>query len=461
MVAVRDPEDLRKSALEHLWMHSGDWIEMAEEGGPDIIMEAKGIRVTDSEGKTWIDARGGYGSVNLGYGRTEIADAVREQMLKLQYFPNGTTTEPLVRLTEKLAQITPGDLERTWAVCGGSEANDTSIKIARAYHRRMGEPGRYKIISRYGSYHGATGGTLFLGGRSPSAERSDYEPAYPGMVYAPQPNPYRCELGGQTASECAVLCAQATEDLIVFHGPKTVAAVIAEAQSSATGAAVPGPEYWPMLRDICDRHGVILIADEVVTGFGRTGKWFGMDHWGVTPDIMSLAKGIVSSYLPFGASISSKKVADAFAGEENVFNQVLTNGGHPVSAVAALKNIEIMENEGIVQNSAETGAYFKEQLEMLKDEHPIIGDVRGLGLLLALELVSDRETKALFPKELEVPERLTEKFRQRGLVLPILGEYLNLHPPLCITPSEVDEIVVVLDEAFGELESELGISRAA
>ena len=152
-----------------------------------------------------------------------------------------------------------------------------------------------------------------------------------------------------------MLCAQAVEDLIVFHGPKTVAAVIAEAQSSATGAAVPGPEYWPMLRDICDRHGVILIADEVVTGFGRTGKWFGMDHWGVTPDIMSLAKGIVSSYLPFGASIASKKVADAFAGEENVFNQVLTNGGHPVSAVAALKNIEIMENEGIVQNSAETG----------------------------------------------------------------------------------------------------------
>ena len=461
MVAVRDPEDLRKSALEHLWMHSGDWIGMAEEGGPAIIMEGKGIRVTDAEGNSWIDVMGGYSSVSIGYGRTEIAEVVRDQMNKMTYFPNGTTTEPLVRLTEKLAQITPGDLERTWAVTGGSEANDTSIKIARAYHRRNGEAGRYKIISRRGSYHGATGGTLFLGGRSPSSERSDYEPQYPGMVYAPQPNPYRCELGGQTPSECAVLCAQAIEDLILFHGPKTVAAVIAEPFSTSVGASVPGPEYWPMLRDICDRHGVVLIADEVINGFGRTGKWFGMDHWGVVPDIMSVAKGIVSSYLPLGASIASKKVADAFAGEDNVFQATLTNGGHPVSAAAALKNIEIMEKEGLVQNSAETGAYCLEQLQLLKDEHPIIGDARGIGLILAMELVSDRETKAPFPKDLNVGDRLTEKFRQRGLLLRNDGAHVNLSPPLCITRSEVDEIVIALDGALGELESELDISRTA
>ena len=457
MAAVRDPEDLRKSALEHLWMHSGDWIQMAEEGGPDIIMEARGIRVTDSEGKTWIDVHGGYGSVNLGYGRPEIAEAVREQMLKISYFPNGTTTEPLIRLTEKLAQITPGDLERTWAVTGGSEANETSVKIARAYHRRNGEPGRYKIISRRGSYHGATGGTIFLGGRAPNTERSNYEPANLGMIHAPQPNPYRCELGGQTDSECAILCAQAVEDLIVFHGPSTVAAFIGEPQ----GPSTPGPEYWPMVREICDRYGVILIADEVVTGFCRTGKWFGMEHYGVVPDVMSLAKGIVSSYLPFGASIASKKVADAFAGEENIFQQVLTNGGHPVSAAAALKNIELMEKEGIVQNSAETGAYFLEQILSLKDEHPIIGNARGLGLLLVLDLVSDRETKAQFPEELNLGARLKGKFRQRGLLIPSSGTLVPLAPPLCITPSEVDEIVAALDGGLGEIEGELGISKAA
>ena len=203
-----------------------------------------------------------------------------------------------------------------------------------------------------------------------------------------------------------------------------------------------------MVREICDRYGVILIADEVVTGFCRTGKWFGMEHYGVVPDVMSLAKGIVSSYLPFGASIASKKVADAFAGEENIFQQVLTNGGHPVSAAAALKNIELMEKEGIVQNSAETGAYFLEQILSLKDEHPIIGNARGLGLLLVLDLVSDRETKAQFPEELNLGARLKGKFRQRGLLIPSSGTLVPLAPPLCITPSEVDEIVAALDGAW-------------
>ena len=441
-------------------MHNGDWVGMAEEGGPTIIVEAKGIKVTDSEGVTWTDVMGGYSCVGIGYGRTEIAEAVRDQMLKISYFPNGTTTEPLVRLTEKLAEITPGDLERTWCVTGGSEANDTSIKIAKAYHHRNGEPQRYKIISRKGSYHGATGGTLFLGGRSPSNERSQYEPAYPGMIHAPQPNPYRCELGGQTASECAILCAQAVEDLILFHGPKTIAAFIGEPQTSASGSAVPGDEYWPMVREICDKYGVLLIADEVICGFGRTGKMFGVEHEGFVPDIMSVAKGIVSSYLPLGASIASKKVADAFAGEDNVFQQVLTNGGHPASAAAALKNIEILQSEGIVENSASTGAHFREQLDMLKEEHPMIGDVRGIGLLLSLDLVSDRDTKARFTKEDNVGDRLTEKFRARGLLLRSQGETLDLAPPLCITPGEVDEIVNAVDEALGEMESELGIARA-
>ena len=343
MVEIGDAEALRRSALEHLWMHNRDWVQMAEEGGPPIIVEGKGIRVTDSEGKSWIDVSGGYASVNVGYGRTEIADAAREQMLKLSYFPQGTATEPLVRLAEKLAEITPGSLERSWPVTGGSEANETAIKIARAYHRRLGDSGRYKIISRRGSYHGATGGVMWLGG---STDRSDYEPAYPGMVYAPQPNPYSCELGGKTPSECAVRCAQAIEDLILFHGAKTVAAVIAEPVSSATVAAVPGDEYWPMLRQICDKHGVLLIADEVICGFGRTGKMFAMEHWDVVPDLMTVAKGIVSSYLPIASAIATREVADVFAGEDNIYRQALTFGGHPVTAAAALRNIQIIEDEG-------------------------------------------------------------------------------------------------------------------
>ena len=453
MVTVQETERLRTAALEHLWMHNRGWVQMAEEGGPPIIVEAKGIRVTDSRGETFIDVHGGYSSVNVGYGRTEIAEAAREQMLRLAYFPQGSVTEPLVRLAEKLAEIAPGSLERTWPVSGGSEANETAIKIARAYHNRRGEPGRYKIISRRGSYHGATGGVMWLGGK---AGRPEYEPAFPGMVYAPQPNPYRCELGGATPSECAVRCAQAVEDLILFHGPQTVAAIIAEPVESSP--AVPGDEYWPMVRQICDRHGVLLIADEVVCGFGRTGKMFAMEHWGVVPDIMTVAKGVTSSYLPLAGAIATREVADVFAGQENIFRQALTFGGHPVAAAAALKNIEIIEQDGLVENSAKTGAYFLDQLRGLKEEHGIIGDVRGIGLLLRIELVSDRATKAPFPDEARVSARLTEKFRKHGLILNASNRSISFGPPLCVTPGDVDEIVLRIDRALGEMEAELSAS---
>ena len=452
MPNVQDTETLRRSALEHVWMHNRDWVQTAEEGGPTIVVEGDGIRVTDSEGKTWIDVNGGYTSVNVGYGRTEIADAAREQMLKLAYFPQGTATEALVRFVEKLAQITPGSLERTWPVTGGSEANETAVKIARAYQKRVGEPGRYKIISLWGSYHGATGGVMWLGG---STGHSDYEPAYPGMVYAPQPNPYRCQLGGETSSECAIRCAKAIEDLILFHGPKTVAAVIAEPVSSSSAAAVPGDEYWPMLRQICDRYGVLLIADEVVCGFGRTGKMFAVDHWGVVPDIMTLAKGVVSSYLPIGAAIATGGVADVFAGEDNIFRQALTFGGHPVAAAAALKNIEIMEREGLVHNSAEIGAHFLARLQGLREEHQIVGDVRGLGLLLGIELVMDRETKEPYAAEVRLAERLNDKFRKQGLILRASDRSISLGPPLCVTRGDVDEIVAGIDRVLGEVETEL------
>ena len=446
---------LRRAALDHLWMPHRDWVQMAEEGEPTIIVEGSGIRVTDSTGKTWIDVNGGLCSINVGYGRKEIADAVREQMHRLTYYPQASTTEPVVRLAEKLAQITPGSLERVWPVTGGSEANETAIKIARAYHRRRGESSRYKVISRKGSYHGSSGGVLWLGGNG-NALRSDFEPPYPGMVYAPQPHPYRCELGGETPSECAVRCAKAVEELIEFHDPKTVAAVIAE--PVAGSGLVPGDEYWPMLRQTCDRYGVVLIADEVITGFGRTGKMFGVEHWDVVPDIMTVAKGLSSSYLPVGGAIVRREIADAFAGQDNVFRQALTFGGHPVTAAAALKNIEIIEDQDLVHNAAETGAYMLDQLRTLYDEHPIIGEVRGVGLYLGVELVRDRETKEHFPPDAHVGKRLSEKFRQRGLLLKPQNGTIVLAPPLCVTTGEVDEIVHAVDGSLSEVEEELSIS---
>ena len=456
MVDKLDTEALRRSSLAHNWMHSRDWLQMAEEGDPILIVEGRGLDVTDSDGNTWMDVNGGYINVSGGYGRHEIADAALEQMLKITFSPKYTTTPPVAALCEKLAQLTPGNLERSWLVTGGSEANEVAIKLARAYHKRRGEGGRYKIISRKGSYHGAMGITTWLGG---TGGLSDFEPAPPGILHAPQPNSYRCELGGDNPSEIAVRCAQAIEDLILFHGAETVAAVIAEPICSdrpLDAVSVPGPEYWPMLRQICNRYGVILIADEIVTGFGRTGKMFGVDHWDVVPDIMAVAKGMVSSYLPVGAAVVGRHVSDAFAGPENIFPMSLTFGGHPVAAAAALANLKIIEEENLVDNAAVMGDYLLELLHSLELDHPIIGNVRGLGLLTAVEIVKDRHTKERFSAEMKVEERLAEKFRQHRLILRPKG-CIVIAPPLCVRRDEIDRIVNALDQVLGELEAELAI----
>ena len=460
MVQQINVDDLRQQLVRYLWMHNRDWIQMAEEGEPMIAVEGEGVRIMDAEGRSWIDVNGGYNSVNVGYGRQEIADAAYEQMRRISYFPSGTTTEPTAQLAQKLAEITPGTLSRVFPVSGGSEANETAIKIVRAYHRRRGDTRRYKIISRQGSYHGTTAGVLWLGG-TPATQRDDFEPAYPGMVYAPQPLPVRSETGVETPSECAVRCARAVEDLIKFEGPETVAAVIGEPVAMPLGAVVPGDEYWPMIREICDRYGVLLISDEVINGFGRTGRMFAIEHWDVVPDIMTVAKGIISSYLPMAAAIASEEVAGVFAGEDDYLRHVLTSSGHPVSAAASLKNIEIIETEGLVQNSADVGAYLKEQLEGMMGDHPCIGDVRGLGLLMGVELVKDRRTWEPFSPEDRVADRLNSSFKKNGLILRVGGPVIPIGPPLCITTSEVDEIIHALDLSLWEFEGDLGMVQYA
>ena len=428
---------------------------MAEKGEPQIFVEGKGVHVTDALGNTYIDAMSGLWLKNVGYGRTEIADAAYAQMLKLTYMPMGTTTEPTIQLAEKIASITPGDLSRCFFTSGGSEAVETAMKLARAYFKRVGEPTRFKFISRKGSYHGATFGTLALGGTA-VFPKTDYEPLLAGVFHGPQPNPYRCEYGGTTPEECAERCANAIEEIIKFQGPDSVAAVVAEPVSSPMGAVVPGPNYWPMLREICDRYGCLLIADEVITGFGRTGKMFACEHWGITPDIMTVAKGITSGYIPMGGAITRKPISDAFIGSERVaFRHVITFGGHPVAAAAALKNIEIMETEGLVDNSAKMGRYLLDGLEELKQKHAMIGDVRGLGLFCGMEIVKDRQSKEYFPPEAELGPKLTQGFSSNGLILRG-GDVMNIAPPLCVTSGEIDEIVSVLDRVIGQTARDLG-----
>ena len=451
-------QELRDAANRHVWLDDHDWSRSEANGGPMIAARGDGVRVTDSEGRSWIDASGGQGAVNIGYGRTEFGDIVYEQAAAINYMPQRSTIPSTIDLVRKLAEITPGTLSRTFPVSSGAEANETAIKVARAYHKRNGEPARYKIISRFGSYHGDLGLVQWLGS-SPDHRNADYEPAYPGMVYAPQPNVYRYGTGDLSPSECAVRSAKAVEDLIKFHQPSTVAAVIAEPVTN--DGIVPGPEYWPMLREICNEYGIVLIADEVTTGLGRTGRMFGVDHWGVEPDIMTMAGGLSGGYMPIGATTATTSIADRFATTDSLFRHVFTFAGHPVACAVALKSIEIIESENLAENAAETGEYLMEALTTLTGDHPIVGDVRGLGLLCAIELVSDRATKVGFDPELRMADRLTAKFSERGLILPVRGNVIPITPPLTVTRAEIDEIMHAIDLALWEIEGELGIASMA
>ena len=452
--------DLQKTAIRYLWMGSRGWINLAETGGPTVAVESKGIHVTDSDGNVWMDVNGGYQSVGVGYGRVEIAEAAFEQMKKSSYMPAGMTTEPTVKVAAKIAELTPGSLNRVFLVSGGSEANETAMKIARSYHSRRGQPGRYKFISREGSYHGTTGGVHWLGTAPPGTlGREEWEGPPDGFLYASQPNTYRCSRGGTTRSECAVLCAESVEKLILDNDPESVAAVFAEPVASR-GCFPPGDEYWPLLREICDRHGVLLVADEVITGFGQTGRMFAVEHWNVVPDIMTVAKGVISTYLPFGATVVTDEVADVFSGEDNYLHHIFTAGGHPVCSAAALENIKIIENENLVENAKNVGAYLKTQLEQLKLGHHIVGDVRGLGLMCGMELVRDRQTRQPFAKSDNLDLKIREKLRKRGLLLGATRGVIVFGPPLIITQSDVDEIVNAIDLTLWELEDELGIARS-
>ncbi|HAG54865.1 MAG TPA: aspartate aminotransferase family protein, partial [Dehalococcoidia bacterium] len=354
---------------------------LAEEGGPLLMASAAGIYVTDLDGNRYIDGISGMYFRNAGHGRTEIAEAVYEQLKSVSMNVYSGTTPVTIRLAAKLAQITPGDLTRTFFCQGGSEANESSLKMAQAYHVRRGDAGRYKVISRRGSYHGSTYGTMWLGGH-PGFPRTDYQPKPANVVTVGQPHYYHDTYGASSAEENGERAANEIEEAIIFEGPESISAVIGEPVSQPLGGVVPPSNYWPMVREICDKYGVLLIFDEVITGFGRLGEWFGADFVGVTPDIMSFAKGITSGYFPVGGSISTQKIADAFAGgPEKVWSHMYTYSAHPGGAAAAFANLEIVERENLVENARIRGEQISESLLDMKDQHVIIGDVRGVGLI--------------------------------------------------------------------------------
>lgn len=447
-----DAAALRQAGNEHVWLHSSPWRALASEEGKRILVEGHGCLVKDIDGKEYIDGLAGLWLVNVGHGRKEIAEAMAAQAATLAYASSSqTTTIPTIQLATLLAEITPGDLATVFFCSGGSEAVESAVKIARQYHYYQGEPKRSKIIGRRGSYHGATYGAMSVSGM-----RQLYEPYHSpfmhGTLHVSPPYCYRCDYR-HTYPACDVYCVDAIAQMIEFEGPQTVAAVIAEPVSASNGIVIPPPEYLPRLRQICDRYGVLLIVDEVINGFGRTGKMFASEHWNLVGDIMTMAKGLSSGYAPIAAAICRPKVVEPFAHDKRL-SHLLTFGGHAVACAAALANIAIMQSEGMVDNAATMGAYLLEQLQHLR-AHPTVGDVRGIGLLAGVELVKNRTSKEKFATDGAEVKTLNALLLDKGL-LTRATHIISLSPPLCITRAEVDRMVEIIDSSLTEWEQQYG-----
>lgn len=444
------PLDLHQEALDHVWIHSQPWAELAERQGLHVFDRGEGTTLWDSNGKAYFDGISGLWVVNAGHGRREIAEAMGTQAARLAYVSAASFTNgPAVELAHTLAALTPGDLNRVYFSSGGSEAVETALKIAKQIQAMRGFPRRYKVIARRGSYHGMTMGAMSL-----TAMRNEtyFGPFMYGVSHVPHPNRYRSDFGVE-GEQADILAAKFVELEIQNQGPETVACVIGEPISSAAGLHVPGKIYWQMLREICDRHGVLLICDEVINGFGRTGTMFAIEQYGIVPDIMTLAKGLSSGYAPIAATVVRDSVYDVFKEHKDVsMGHLLTFGGHAVASVAAIKNLEIFADERLVERSAELGGYLLDRLEELR-AHRSVGDVRGRGLYAVLDLVSNKETRTPIAKDSAFVRRVNEEIAARGLLTRVWS-IMHFAPPLIVTREEIDRIVSIADEALTAAERE-------
>jgi adenosylmethionine-8-amino-7-oxononanoate aminotransferase len=426
-------------------------------GRPPVAARGEGVWITDTQGNRYLDGSGGAIAVGIGHGDAEVAAALAEQAGTLAY-AHGTvfTTEAVEKYADELAPLLPVDDARIYPVSGGSEAVETALKLARVYHLARGEPDRHHVIARWGSYHGNTLGALDASGRGPL--RAPYAPWLGRVEHVPPVYEYRCELSSHPDG-CGAAHAEELDRTIVRLGPERVAAFIAEPISGATlGAAVPPDDYWPAVREVCDRRGVLLVADEVMTGFGRSGAWFGLDHWDVRADILVAGKGAASGYVPLGLCAASGEIFEAVRGAGG-FVHGFTYSHHAVGAAVGRMVLRKLREEGLVEASRTKGEHLKKLLDDAIGDHPLVGDVRGRGLMIGVELVRDRETKEPFPRENLVAERLTRAALERGLlVYPSFGgidgergDLVMLGPPFVITESEMADLVDRLVGALGAL----------
>jgi len=417
-----------------------------KQGGlnPINAQRAEGVYIYDRDGKGYIDFSSQLMNVNIGHGHAKIKDAVAKQMDEVSYVYPGMATDARAALGKKLAEIAPGNLSKTFFTLGGAEAVENSIKLARA------ATGRHKIVSLYRSYHGATYAAMSAGG-DPRKFGMDAQQV-PNHVHVENPYFYRCPWNSTTFEECGENAAAALERVIKFENPDSVAAVLLEGESGSSGCIKFPPNYWKLVREICDKYGILLICDEVMSGFGRTGKMFGVENHGVEPDMMCIAKGLTSGYLPLGGLMVTSELADQFS--EKALPLGLTYSAHPVCCAAALATIEVYEEDGLVEQAAQTGRYIEQQVEKLKEKHPSIGDFRNTGLLGCIELVKNRETREPVtpwnakPSEMEATGRMAAKIRELGMFTFVRWNWIFVAPPLNITKEEVDKGLDIISQAI-------------
>jgi len=437
---------IKKDAIEYIIPHWADYKSLIKE--PKIFVKGEGVYLYDIEGKKYFDTFSSLVTSILGHGNKEIADAIYAQVRELEFFPNigDTFTLPLVQLANKLAGIAPGELKVSFFVNSGSEANETAIKLARQYFWEKGQKSKYKIMARRYSYHGTT-----LGGVSATGLpyfRTPFEPLMPGYIFAPSANCLRCEFGLEPKN-CKLMCAKTLENLVGWEGPETVAALIMDPiPGSNTGYPVPPDGYLERIRKFCTKNDILLIFDEIQTGIAKTGKWFACEHWNVVPDILTIGKAITAAYLPLGVTMTTPEIYSAFRKSGSEFRSGSTFGGHAASCVAALKTLEIIERDNLIEYAGKIGAHIKKRLGEMYKKYPIVGNYRGMGTLWAMELLKDRKTRTPFDPKLKVGNRIRDFCWERGMILRNNADILVIAPSIIITREQADEILGLIEEGI-------------
>jgi 4-aminobutyrate--pyruvate transaminase len=441
-------EELAQRDLAHI-VHPLARHRQLKDSGPVVVVAGDGAEVTLDDGRTMIDGPAGMWCVVVGHGRTELIEAGAAQLQQLAFSPlfGGLTTEPAIELAARLAELAPGDLDHVFLVNGGSEANETAMKLARYYWYLLGRPEKTTILAHDRGYHGVTGAATYATGLAPY--HVGFGPATPSVAHFPSPYAYRTD---DAAEWERIRSGRALEERITELGADNVAAVIVEPVLGSGGVLVPPDGYLHNLRAVCDRHQVLLITDEVITGFGRTGRWFAAERDGIVPDMLTFAKGVTSGYAPLGGTMISDSVWQTIyeATGDPALMHGFTTSGHPVSCAIAVANIDVIEREGLVEQVNERGAHLGSLLESLR-ELPEVGDVRYRGLMAAVELVKDRDSKARYPKEAERAHRVTSAARDHGLLVrPLLGDMVFLAPPFVISEAQLEQCVEALRRAIIE-----------